>query len=68
MALERHVGAVAPVAGGGHVLAAGQGFLFIDEAGSARELAHPEAGNVGVRMNHGACYPQGRFWAGMAHS
>lgn len=64
VALDRHVGAVAPVAGGGHVLAAGQGFVFVDEAGSVRELAQPEAGNAGVRMNDGACDPQGRFWAG----
>jgi sugar lactone lactonase YvrE len=64
MALDRHVGAVAPVAGGGYVLAAGQGFLFVDEADSVRELAQPEAGRVDVRMNDGACDPQGRFWAG----
>jgi sugar lactone lactonase YvrE len=64
IALDRHVGAVAPVAGGGYVLAAGQGFLFVDEAGSVRELAQPEAGHVHVRMNDGACDPQGRFWAG----
>jgi sugar lactone lactonase YvrE len=64
MALDRHVGAVAPVAGGGYVLAAGQGFLFADEAGSVVELAQPEAGHVGVRMNDGACDPQGRLWAG----
>jgi sugar lactone lactonase YvrE len=64
MALDRHVGAVAPVAGGGYLLAAGQGFLFVDEAGSVRELAQPEAGHVNVRMNDGACDPQGRFWAG----
>jgi sugar lactone lactonase YvrE len=64
MALDRHVGAVAPVAGGGYVLAAGQGFLFVDEAGSIRELAQPEAGHLKVRMNDGACDPQGRFWAG----
>jgi sugar lactone lactonase YvrE len=64
MALDRHVGAVAPVAGGGYVLAAGQGFLFVDENGSVSELAQPEAGNVNVRMNDGACDPQGRFWAG----
>jgi sugar lactone lactonase YvrE len=64
MALDRHIGAVAPVAGGGYVLAAGQGFLFVDEAGSVRELAQPEAGHVEVRMNDGACDPQGRFWAG----
>ncbi len=64
MALDRHVGAVAPVAGGGYVLAASQGFLFVDEAGSVRELAQPEAGHAEVRMNDGACDPQGRFWAG----
>jgi sugar lactone lactonase YvrE len=64
MALDRHVGAVAPVAGGGYVLAAGQGFLFAGEDGSTRELAQPEAGRVDVRMNDGACDPQGRFWAG----
>jgi sugar lactone lactonase YvrE len=64
MALDRHVGAVAPVAGGGYVLAAGQGFLLVDEAGSVRELAQPDAGRADVRMNDGACDPQGRFWAG----
>jgi sugar lactone lactonase YvrE len=64
MTLDRHVGAVAPVAGGGYLLAAGQGFLFVDEAGAVGELAQPEAGHVHVRMNDGACDPQGRFWAG----
>ena len=62
--VDRHVGAVAPVAGGGHVLAAGQGFMFVDESDSVRELAQPEAGHTDVRMNDGACDPQGRFWAG----
>jgi sugar lactone lactonase YvrE len=62
--LDRHVGAVAPVVGGGYVLAAGQGFLFLDDAGSVRELAQPESGHDEVRMNDGACDPQGRFWAG----
>ena len=28
------------------------------------ELAQPEAGRTEVRMNDGACDPQGRFWAG----
>ncbi|HME03390.1 MAG TPA: SMP-30/gluconolactonase/LRE family protein, partial [Solirubrobacteraceae bacterium] len=62
--IDRHVGAVAPVAGGGYVLAAGPGFLFLDESGSVRELAQPEAGRTDVRMNDGACDPEGRFWAG----
>jgi sugar lactone lactonase YvrE len=62
--LDRPVGAVAPVVGGGHVLAAGPGFLFVDESGSVHELAQLEAGHDHVRMNDGACDAQGRFWAG----
>ena len=46
------------------MLAAGPGFLFVDDDGSVRELAQPEAGRTDVRMNDGACDPQGRFWAG----
>jgi sugar lactone lactonase YvrE len=64
IAIDRHLGAVAPVVGGGYVLAAGTGFLFVDPAGSITELAQPEAGRSDVRMNDGACDPQGRFWAG----
>ena len=33
-------------------------------SGAVRELAQPEAGRTDVRMNDGACDPQGRFWAG----
>jgi sugar lactone lactonase YvrE len=61
---DRHVGAVAPAAGGGYVLAAGTGFMFVDVLGDVVELAQPEAGRSHVRMNDGACDPQGRFWAG----
>jgi sugar lactone lactonase YvrE len=65
---DRFVGAVAPVAGGGYIVAAGAGFLFADRSGTVRELAQPEAGHDDVRMNDGACDPQSRFWAGtMAH-
>jgi SMP-30/Gluconolactonase/LRE-like region len=64
VAIDRHIGAVAPVVGGGYVLAAGTGFLFVDAAGTVGELAQPEAGRTDVRMNDGACDPQGRFWAG----
>ena len=64
ISLDRHVGAVAPVPAGGYVVAAGPGFLFVDEEGSVRELAQPEGGRTDVRMNDGACDPQGRFWAG----
>ncbi len=63
--LDRFVGAAAPAAGGGgYVLAAGPGFLFLDPSGRVVELAQPEAGRDDVRMNDGACDPQGRFWAG----
>ena len=62
--VDRHVGAVAPAIGGGYVLAAGQGFLFLDDSGEVHELAQPERGRTDVRMNDGACDPQGRFWAG----
>jgi sugar lactone lactonase YvrE len=61
---DRFVGAAAPAAGGGYVVAAGTGFLFADPSGEVWELAQPEAGRDDVRMNDGACDPQGRFWAG----
>jgi sugar lactone lactonase YvrE len=64
ISLDRHVGAVAPALSGGYVLAAGPGFLFVDDDGSVRELAQPEADRTDVRMNDGACDAQGRFWAG----
>jgi sugar lactone lactonase YvrE len=62
--IDRHLGAVAPAVGGGYVLAAGQGFLFVGHDGSVHELAQPAGGRTDVRMNDGACDPQGRFWAG----
>jgi len=65
---DRFVGAVAPAASGGYVLAAAAGFVFADPSGNVVELAQPEVGRGHVRMNDGACDPQGRFWAGtMAH-
>ena len=62
--VDRHVGAVAPTTNGGYVLAAGTGFLYVDDAGTVHELAQPDAGRSDVRMNDGACDAQGRFWAG----
>ena len=61
---DRFVGAVAPVVGAGYVLAAGTGFMFVDATGNFVELVQPEVGRREVRMNDGACDPQGRFWAG----
>lgn len=62
--VDRHVGAVAPATTGGYVLAAGTGFIHVDNSGAVDELAQPEAGRADVRMNDGACDAQGRFWAG----
>jgi sugar lactone lactonase YvrE len=47
--LDRPVGAVAPATGGGYVLAAGAGFVHVDDAGAMRELAQPAAGRRDVR-------------------
>ena len=63
----RHLGAVAPVeaAGGGWVVAAGQGFAHVTEDGRVTVLSEPEAGHQPpTRMNDGACDPDGRFWGG----
>jgi sugar lactone lactonase YvrE len=62
--IDRHLGAAAPAVAGGYVLAAGNGFLFADAGGAVRELAQLDTGHIAVRMNDGACDPQGRFWAG----
>jgi len=57
------VGAIAPVQGDdGWLLAAGGGFVYLRPTGSLLTLA--EVAPAGVRMNDGACDPQGRFWAG----
>ena len=57
------VGAIVPVQDDdGWLLSAGRGFVHLSLDGSLRSLAvvAPE----GVRMNDGACDPQGRFWTG----
>ena len=53
-----------PLPAGVTALAAGAGFLLRDASGATIELAQPEAGRPGIRMNDGACDPCGRFWAG----
>ncbi len=61
------VGAAAPRAGGGYVLAAGDGFRLIAADGAAAGPPVVPAGMpVNVRFNDGACDPAGRFWAGTA--
>jgi len=56
------LGAVAPVASGGWLLAAGRGFRHLDPGGGLTALLDTEP--AGVRMNDAACDPQGRLWAG----
>jgi sugar lactone lactonase YvrE len=56
------LGAAAPVAGGGWLLAAGRGFRHLTPGGELTTLVDTEP--AGVRMNDAACDPQGRFWAG----
>jgi len=57
-------GAVVPRAGGGLVVAAGNGFLALDPlTGDVSELA-TAPGQPGTRMNDGKCDRAGRFYAG----
>ncbi|MGY1739142.1 MULTISPECIES: SMP-30/gluconolactonase/LRE family protein [unclassified Blastococcus] len=63
------VGAVAPAAGGGWLLAAGGGFTHVAGDGTARVLLElaGEGGTAesgGTRMNDAACDPAGRLLAG----
>jgi sugar lactone lactonase YvrE len=59
------VGAAAPRAGGGYVLAAADGFRLIGADGAAfGPPVRPRGMPDNVRFNDGACDPAGRFWAG----
>lgn len=67
--LDRPVGAVTPVAGGGFLAAAADGLAWLDGDGTLTPLPGP-AGTVAsspdgsLRMNDAVCDPWGRFWAG----
>lgn len=59
------VGAAAPSAHGGLVLALAGGFARLDvETGALAMIAEVEADRPENRMNDGACDAVGRFWAG----
>lgn len=59
------VGAAAPRAGGGYVLAAADGFRLTEADGTpAGPPLRPPGMPANVRFNDGACDPAGRFWAG----
>ncbi|WP_338201619.1 SMP-30/gluconolactonase/LRE family protein [Candidatus Nephthysia bennettiae] len=60
-----HVGAAAPRAAGGLVLALRGGFGVLDlQTGGVEAIADTEASNPKNRMNDGKCDRAGRFWAG----
>ncbi|HEV7656789.1 MAG TPA: SMP-30/gluconolactonase/LRE family protein [Mycobacteriales bacterium] len=67
--LDRPVGAITPVAGGGYLAAAADGLAWLEEAGTLTPLpgaagtaaASPDGS---LRMNDATCDPWGRFWAG----
>ncbi len=56
------LGAFAPAAGGGFLLAAGQGLAHLSAAGEV--TSGPRLEPESSRMNDAACDPAGRFWAG----
>jgi sugar lactone lactonase YvrE len=59
------VGAAAPRAGGGYVLAAADGFRLVDASGQAAGGPWRPPGMLAdLRFNDGVCDPAGRFWAG----
>jgi len=61
----QHVGAAAPRASGGLVLALRGEFGLLDlESGRVETIADTEATNPDNRMNDGKCDRAGRFWAG----
>ena len=56
------LGAVSPARNGGWIVAAGPGFARLAADGRLTWLAKPKAGHPELRMNDGACDPQGRFF------
>jgi sugar lactone lactonase YvrE len=59
------VGAAAPRAGGGYVLAAADGFRLVGADGQPDGGPWRPPGMLAdIRFNDGACDPAGRFWAG----
>lgn len=62
---DQPVGAVAPRAGGGLVLALRDGFGLLDrDDAEVRLVRDVERDDPRTRMNDGACDSTGRFWAG----
>ena len=62
--LGRDVGCVAPLAAGGVIAGVRDGIVALDERGREHPIVAPLAQDPNVRMNDGACDPDGRFWTG----
>lgn len=63
--LDEEVGCIAPVQGGGLVLALRSGIYLAREwGGPLHKLADAPYDTSKLRFNDGKCDPQGRFWAG----
>jgi sugar lactone lactonase YvrE len=60
--LDEPLGAFAPRADGGFLLACGRGLSALDDDGTVTPLVELEP--AGSRMNDAACDLQGRFWVG----
>jgi sugar lactone lactonase YvrE len=60
--LDEPLGAFAPCADGGWLLACGRGLSALADDGTVTPLVQLEPS--GNRMNDAACDPQGRFWVG----
>jgi sugar lactone lactonase YvrE len=61
----QHVGAAAPRAAGGLILALRGGFGVLDlDSGHVEQIADTETSRPENRMNDGKCDTAGRFWAG----
>lgn len=65
---RKHVGAIAaalrPRVGGGAVIGVERGFALEQPDGSVKALDELWGGGVEIRMNEGACDPDGRFYCG----
>lgn len=62
-------GSIALRESGGFLLATGAGLYIFDpdREDAPQQLAHPERGKSGMRLNDGRCDRRGRFWVGSMH-
>jgi sugar lactone lactonase YvrE len=69
LSLGQMVGTIVMRRGGGAVVAAANGFAFLDlDNGKLTPIVDPDQGRAGTCFNDGKCDPAGRFWAGTLHT